>query len=264
MVSPVAAHLREPPIVEVICGFFFAPIAEIDPIVVGKYWSEHKEKSGNPPFPKKQLMPLVTDRPSFLIDDGVGPLRCWLISESDEYLIQIQPDRFYFNWRKRNADYPHFNRHDAKDGVLERGLREFGEFAKFCGAVIGQIPKPTRLELAKLDLFEQGKNFSDFNDLASFLPIVKEAMDITKSPDPALQFRIACIREGHNIQFHLNSAALATDMRPAVQVEMRATGEVGDESLHDRFIRMNEIINDVFFGLIGQDTKYGRFGGTLP
>lgn len=262
MVKMLVARLKAPPIVEVVCGFFFSPITGLDPITIGKYWAEHKEKAGHPPFPKKQLMPPVTDRPSFVLGDGVGPLRCWLVSESEEYLLQIQPDRFYFNWRKREGEYPHFNTRDGKDGVLARGLREFEEFGKFCGASLGQTPKAVRLELAKIDLLEQGKHFTDFTDLASLLPVVQQAMKITKSSEPMLHLKLSDFRDGHDIQFQLTTAVLAADMKPALQLETRATADVGEGSLNDKFVGMNAIINEVFFGLIA-DAELSRFGGKL-
>ena len=117
----VALRLKDPPIVEVVCGFFFPALAGLDPILIGKYWAEHKEAHG---YPKRQLQPPVADRPGFFLGDGVGPLRSWLVSGTDEYLLQIQPDRFYFNWRKREGAYPHFNDYEPTKGVLSRSLLE--------------------------------------------------------------------------------------------------------------------------------------------
>jgi hypothetical protein len=89
-------------------------------------------------------------------------------------------------------------------------------------------------------------------------------MGITKSSEPMLHLKLSDLRDGHDIQFQLTTAALAADMTPALQVETRVTVETGDGSLHDRFVGMNAIINDVFFGLISNDTQLTRFGGKLP
>lgn len=229
--------------------------------MIGKYWSEHKEKAGNPAFPKKQLMPPVSDRPTLTFGDGVGPLRCWLLSESQEYVLQIQPDRFYFNWRKRDGDYPHFSTLDGKDGVLAHGLKEFEEFGKFCATSLGQTPNPVRLELAKIDLLEQDKHFKDFEDLGTLLPIVQQAIKITKSSEPMLHLKLSSFLNGHDVQFQL-ATALGANMKYALQMETRANTEVGDGSMNDKFVAMNEVVNQVFFDLI-TDAELSRFGGKL-
>ena len=235
----LAGRLKDPPIVEVVCGFFFSPLTDLDPMAIGKYWSEHKQK-GNPPFPKKKIMNPVADRPSLTFSDEPGPLRCWLLSESEDYLVQIQPDRFYFNWRKREGDYPHFNTRDGKEGVLERGLREFDEFSKFCCASLGGTPKAFRLELTKIDLLEQGKYFRDFQELATLLPVVDQAMKITKSSEPMLHLSISDLKDGHHIQLQLPTAVVDADMKPALKMETRVATDLGDESPKEKFSRMNE------------------------
>ena len=145
----VAPRLKDPPILEVVCGFFFPALAGLDPILVGKYWAEQKEKHG---FPNRQLHGPVVERPGFLVAEGVGPLRSWLVSASEEYVLQIQPDRFYFNWRKREAQYPHFNDYGETKGVLSQSLAEFDQLGAFARDVLGEAPKPVQLQLAKTDL----------------------------------------------------------------------------------------------------------------
>ncbi len=130
MVKPLTPRLKDPPIVEVVCGFFFSPLPGLDPLMVGKYWAEQKEKSG---YKNRQLQPPVTDRPGLTFADGVAPVRSMLISDTDEYVLQIQPDRFYFNWRRREGHhYPHFNDYKEGEGVLTKGLREFAKLVDCC------------------------------------------------------------------------------------------------------------------------------------
>jgi uncharacterized protein (TIGR04255 family) len=53
--------------------------------------------------------------------------RAWFVSSDDTLLLQIQPDRFVFNWRKgqSEADYPHFG------AVSERFIKLFKRFESF-------------------------------------------------------------------------------------------------------------------------------------
>ena len=104
--------------------------------------------------------------------DGVGPLRAWLVSTPDDYVLQIQPDRFYFNWRKREGAYPHFGDYEPTKGVLSRSLSELAELGDFTLGALGQKPKPTQLELAKIDFLVSPKHWSDHADLAKVLPVL--------------------------------------------------------------------------------------------
>lgn len=256
MLSAVAFRFRAPPIVEVVCGFFFSPMAGLDPMAVGKYWGEKKTRG----YPTKQLHPPVTDRPGVSFSDGVGPLRCWLLSETEEYVVQIQPDRFYFNWRKRQAEYPHFNDHGPKQGVLTRSLDAFEDFRTFCQAELGLAPSAARVDLAKIDLLAQPEHWSDFNDLAKLLTVVKPLARITKSAEPILHLKLAEVRESHEVHFQMTSALLAAGLAPAIQIETRATTDAGDGPLRDKFVAMNAVVNDVFFDMI-EPAEWARFGG---
>ncbi|MGA3122902.1 MAG: TIGR04255 family protein [Polyangiaceae bacterium] len=252
----MSRRLKDPPIVEVVCGFFFSPLARLDPITVGKYWSEKKERA----FPKTQLQPPVADRPGVRLGDGIGPLRCWLIGEHDEYLLQIQPDRFYFNWRKREGEYPHFNDYGEKTGVLSRSLAEFEQFAEFASAALGQTPKPGRLELAKIDLLTSPKHWEHYSDLQSVLPMLGKLPKITEDPSVTVSFEGE--REGFQLQFGLTNAVLAPDMSAAVQIETRVTTRHAVSDDRETFVKMNALANQVFFESLA-DAEYARFGGLI-
>lgn len=250
-------RLEAPPIVEVVCGFFFQSIPALDPLIVGKYWAEKKEQHG---YPLRQLHPPVADRPGIMLGDGVGPLRSWLVSASEEYVIQIQPDRLYFNWRRKSGKYPHFRDHGRNEGVLTKGLRELDELSAFCEATLGHKLSPLRLELAKIDQLVQPKHFIDFRDLGSLVPVIAPVLSVTKSREPMLNLSIIEARDGFEVLFQMSTSALGPNGEPAVQFETRTSAEVGSASIRDRFIEMNQVVNQVFFGMIN-DSDGRRFGG---
>jgi uncharacterized protein (TIGR04255 family) len=251
----VVPRLKDPPILEVICGFFFPALSGLDPILVGKYWAEHKEGHG---FPNRQLKPPVADRPGFFFGDEVGPLRSWLVSASDEYVLQIQPDRFYFNWRKRKGEYPHFNDYEPTKGVLSRSLSEFAGLSDFSLATLSQAPKPTQLELAKIDLLVSSRHWSNYSDLALVLPVLGTLPKITEEPTVSLS--LDGERAGFRLHFALTSAVLAADMSPAIQIETRVTAHEPGNDMRKTFEAMNTVANEVFFETVSR-TELKRFGG---
>jgi hypothetical protein len=255
MLKRLAPRLKDPPIVEVVCGFQFSPISGVDPILVGKYWAQRA-----PTFPSKQIQPPVTDRQGLALIEGIGPLRCWLVSEDDQYVLQIQPDRFYFNWRKRKAAYPHFNDYGENEGVLSGSLREFAIFAEFCRAELGHAPNPARVDLVKIDLLVQQQHWTDFRDLAKLLPVVKHIGQVTKSTDPTIHMKVFEVRETHEVHFQIASAHAGVDLTSAVQMETRAAGDVGPLGLRDKFLALNDAVNEIFFEMLDPN-EWKRFGG---
>src|SRR5438045_572199 len=104
---------KYPPINEVIVGLYFA--SEVAPLRaehVGVFWSTVRKD-----FPKIQQQPVLmippTSAAGFLeltFTNELFPMpRYWLEGIDDAYLMQIQRDAFIFNWRKRGAEYPHFD-----------------------------------------------------------------------------------------------------------------------------------------------------------
>lgn len=245
--------LKSPPIVEVVCGFYFAPLPALDPIAVGKYWSRGKSDD----YPKTELHPPVAERGGFTVTQGVGPVRSWLISKSDEYVIQIQPDRFYFNWRKRGGAYPEFG--ETGHGVLSLGMTEFDQFSTFCHQDLGLQPTVTRLELAKVNHIVQGEHWNDFRELSELLPIVGPIMQVTKSGEPLIDLRIVESRRDQDLRCHL------TNMLPGasgVQLEIRTSADAANSSLREKFIAANKLANETFFGLVANE-RLDRFGGIV-
>ena len=154
----VKRQLDAPPIIEVVCGIFYAPIPAIDPVSVGALWERLRET-----YPTHAIHPAISDGLPFVVLPG--RLRSWFVSRDDVYVVQIQADRFYVNWRKRADLYPRFSDREGKEGVLARALREFDVFAEDCERRLGQRPRPATVELSKVDLLVQGEHWTDLADL---------------------------------------------------------------------------------------------------
>jgi hypothetical protein len=110
--------LASPPIEEVVCGLCFPSIPELDPIAVGRFSHDIRDE-----YRQHAVQPPVTDQAGFTFALGAGPLRSWLISENDEWVIQLQHDRFYLNWRQRGGDYPRFS---------DEGEKKFARARRVC------------------------------------------------------------------------------------------------------------------------------------
>ncbi len=251
----VARTLTKPPIVEVVCGFFFPPIA-VTPLFVGKYWAAKKEKD----FPRTDLQPAVFDRPSVVLGGGVSPVRSWLLSAEEDLVLQIQPDRFYLNWRRQgDGAYPHFEDHGEVTGVLSRSLAELSEFSAFTREhLAGVAPQPRQLELTKVDFLERGKHWSDVAELARLVPWLAASPAAGEGPEIALAANGQ--RAGFRVAIALRTMVNPADLSAALHIETRVTGAVGADP-RVTFTSMNDVANDMFFDLLSAEAR-SRFGET--
>jgi uncharacterized protein (TIGR04255 family) len=113
---------RDPPIDEMVIGVQFPPIPNFQDAHAVIFWQSVRQE-----YPRIQTQPRIEgpieSREALpaapqVINFPLGPTqaRTWLISEDDEYLIQIQNTRFIQNWRRRQGPYPHFEKiRDAFD-----------------------------------------------------------------------------------------------------------------------------------------------------
>lgn len=123
-----------PPVFETALTVQFDELVPFPVTLFGKFHS-HIESD----FPYAQSRPAVLPmsesfpigkRPptKLLVDPGAPPIRAWYISANPgSELIQLQHDRFSFNWRANDkTSYPRFTTN------LPRCLYHFKKFIKFC------------------------------------------------------------------------------------------------------------------------------------
>jgi len=134
MNSTVRVKFDNPPVVEVACSVLFSAVKPLRGIHIGLYAERIRGD-----FPRiEEVPPLVamiepqeSGTTGVEIAYAVGPLpplrRTWLISEDGRNLIQVQEDRFIFNWKKAAAD----DKYPSYDEVIERFDTQFSRFHAF-------------------------------------------------------------------------------------------------------------------------------------
>ena len=116
------ADYDRPPVIEVVYGATFAPLKAWKLPHTGLFWQRIFDE-----FPRcEQAVPIPG--PEF-VDPSTGlPIpRVWLINAADDRLVQLQPGRFLFNWRRRDGagPYPRYKT------LSERFFGLFQEFQSF-------------------------------------------------------------------------------------------------------------------------------------
>jgi uncharacterized protein (TIGR04255 family) len=135
-------EFTNPPVTEVALGIQFTPIPQLNSALVGLFWSGLR--SSFPGFQEQPPLFPITEKfgedgqqgMQAAVGFGPMPTRVWLLSESGSELIQIQPDRFIFNWRRVPGDDSEYPRYES---VRENFDTYFAKLRNAIEAEGGQI-----------------------------------------------------------------------------------------------------------------------------
>ena len=240
-------HLKRPPIWEVGCGFSFDPVEELDPVAVGAFWQRVRGS-----FPGREVQPLVSPPGELTIHvgRGLGPFRTWLVSRGGDRVIQVQRDRFMFNWRRvATSSYPRFSQ---EGGVLEQALAQWGQLQTFAREVLGVELHPCRCQVMKVDRLLASLDFDGDDDLESLL----SGLSVVS---PRSLGRVA-VRE--RLADGLLDWVLERREAPRDHVHLETTADLAvSDGLEKAALRANTLVNDVFASLIPAEERRARFGG---
>jgi uncharacterized protein (TIGR04255 family) len=145
------------PLDEVVCGVRFQTPDRLRLPHTGLLWEKFRSS-----YPKIEHAPPIAAAKGEISTDGATGLplpRVWFINESEDQLVQFQFDRFYFNWRRRQAEYPRYshvirNFESVYDAVV----------ALFHESQLGEL-KPLDCELSYINHVVQGRDWNTIDDL---------------------------------------------------------------------------------------------------
>jgi uncharacterized protein (TIGR04255 family) len=214
---------KQPPVDEVVCGFTFEPLRHLKIPHIGLLWEKFRDEYPN----VQHAVPIATGT-SLLPDEATGiPLpRIWFISRADNELIQLQSDRFYYNWRHRGDEYPRYA------SVIEKFERAKSNLETFTGELLLGTIKPMECELTYINHIPKGRGWETIDDLP------KVMRDFTWQqgkhqflPNPtnvAWQVRFELPEAQGWLNVKLNQATRKVDGVPSLILELSARG-LGDE-----------------------------------
>lgn len=156
-----------PPVDEVVLSVLFKPLNRFLAPHLGAIWQEFKKDRfvrivERPPVnPTIEVFPNQGEEAEFEISNVPSFARIWFIHEDESKILQVQRDRFTFNWRRTDSDqkYPGFS---AIFENFEDFYNRFGEMIKNLG--IGSVT-PSQYELTYIDQLMHGDGWNTLNDI---------------------------------------------------------------------------------------------------
>ena len=122
----IQIEFRNPPVVEVVCGAAFGSLPRFSTPYVGLFWQAIKQEFGE--IQETGLLHTVGSGEMRLDLGAAMPWPRVLLTSQDEHeLIQLQKDRFIYNWKRSSddTDYITFAR------IYPNFRKWFGEFRSF-------------------------------------------------------------------------------------------------------------------------------------
>lgn len=205
---------EDPPVVETVLGVEFAPIPGWSVIHFGLFRETVKAE-----FPEFEEFPAVVSSARYPDDaraadeqsgefGSVSPyVRCLFVDRANDRLIQVQRDRFMYNWRREvDKNYPRYLKN-----VRPNFIQQWHRFKDFLEEQGLSSPRVRRSEVTYVNHFERGKEWSSFGDLPTLMtfwvaPQDKQVRNPIPTPRflPAPEYADIDIRYRINDQDHLH------------------------------------------------------------
>ena len=114
---------NQPPLNEIVFQIGFPAISGLTPVHAGLFWSQIRNEFPIVQSAARVGFPATFDTTAGLLPDN----RVWLIHKDNSQVIQIQNDRFMFNWRDvgEGVSYPGFERLYP---TFKDHLKQFADF----------------------------------------------------------------------------------------------------------------------------------------
>lgn len=221
-------HYQHPPVIEVVCGAQFEPMAGFTTAHLGKFWQRLPEEF-NKTQEAEPLVPVIegfNNAPlSIQVDASVfrSP-RVWFINDGGDRVVQVQRDRFLCNWRKiaEQHEYPRY------DWVSARFFEQLAGFEQFVLEAVGVAPVARQYELTYINHIPAGETWRSLGEISKILPDFgwrSQAGRFLPVPE-RVEFQTSFLLPARRGRLHLRvqSAERQLDGTPVLVVELTARG----------------------------------------
>jgi len=233
-VNPLPSF-KKPPVAEVAIAAQFGEIRGFTGPHMGLLWRRYRES-----FPKLEVHPALDPRferskpaPSEGITvkfETVPTPRAWFIGSDGAHLIQVQQDRFVFNWRSiQGQDYPRY------EHVKASFEKNYGLFRNFLADEQLGEPRLNQWELTYVNHIPAGDGWHRHGELGAVVPLLvgsKQGAFLPEPEDIALRVRYPITDgEGHLSRLHVVvDPGFDPSGKPGIVLTLTARGGLGQRS----------------------------------
>ena len=217
-------NYKNPPVNEVVCGLSFAKIEKFKSHHIGLFWQKIKDE-----FPVVEHAIRLDYNPAQLDLKEYLP-RVWFVRKEQNRLIQLQDDKFYFNWRRmqEGETYP---RYETIIGNFKKTLSVFERFLE--EENLGSI-NPERCELTYINHILKGEGWESVSDVNNIFRDLCWNTEGRFLPSPINVGGQAVFQLPDNkgrLELILQQASRKSDKRQMFVLQNKATGIGEDKNM---------------------------------
>jgi len=224
-------NYETPPINEVVCGLMFEPLKELLAPHLGLLWERYKPGfttcKQQPPIAVQIERPEGTLTEAQMVFDELPLPRVWFEETDGNGIIQVQRDRFHYNWRRINTEdeYPHFDKVFAlfaeKLGTFREFVREIG-----CGELVTK-----QYEMTYVNHIPLGEGWTSVADIGEVFRDFSWKRDDERMKPDAFNWRLTFALPNGAGRLHttVRSAVRNSDKKQILLFDLTARG-IGDEN----------------------------------
>lgn len=235
----ILPDFNKPPVIETVLGMQFSPFKSFGIPHFGLYWSKILVD-----YPRFEVQPPLTRiveefkekpfKPSN-VEIELAPIpevRCWFITHSENHLIQIQNDRFIYNWRKvkDKEEYPHY------DSIKPEFVKEWKRFCQFLEEIKLGIPDINQCEITYVNHIEIGKGWKSYGDLNKVCACwsgVSSGNFLTEPEMVSLNTRYVMPERKGRLYIIMQPGIRRQDAKEILQLQLIARGKPPSSKLED-------------------------------
>ena len=249
-------RFENPPINElVIATYFNPPLFTLRSEHVGLFWSRIRDEFAA----VEQQAPVGGAEAFEQLSGEFFPMpRFWFVADDKINLIQLQKNAFMLNWRRRDAEYPHFA--ENLKPAFDKYYRIFEDFAREDVGI--QDIKIDLCELTYINTIEACEYWRGPQETARVIPsFVLPETGIETSAAPAFNCTYVYV-VSKDLQLRVgirNGEATAKQGTPMLVIEIKATGrlgQVGKSAADAWFERAHDAIIACFVGMTSKDIQH--------
>jgi uncharacterized protein (TIGR04255 family) len=224
-------EFSRPPVIETVLGVQFRPVANFSIPHFGLFWAKIRDK-----YPGYEVQPPLGP---VIEEFGEGQwknvgvnielmqipeVRCWFKDSSGKQLIQLQRDRFLFNWRKvKDEDmYPRY------DNIEPRFAETWNEFCSFLHEVGLEEPDVNQCEVTYVNHIDLGHGWKSYAELKNVIACWSGEISGSFLPDPEsvnIGARYVLPNGKGRLHVLMQPAIRRTDAKEILQLNLTARGK---------------------------------------
>lgn len=220
-----------PPVIETVLSVQFAPIQKLSIAHFGLYWEKIRRE-----FTRAEARPAlghimenfapgaVSGMPQFGFELISEPtIRCWFLDEPGNQILQVQKDRFIYNWQMVSGKetYPRYENVCAK---FEEEWKRFGTFLK--EERLG-TPEVNQCEVTCVNHIEYEQGWKSFGELNKVIACWSGSYSGTFLQAPErVSLNVVYLLPDNQGRLHLSLQPVirARDAREVLQLNLTARG----------------------------------------